>query len=813
MAHRIVRLAMGGLVLAAAAALPAGADTYTVTTTADSGAGSLRQAITDANGHTGADDIHFDIPGTGVHVIAPATALPKITGAVTIDGYTQSGASANSNAPDQGLNTVLTIEIDCTSGGSYCLQIGADDVTIRGLAMVNTTSYLIATDFFKRVDHTVIEGCFLGTHADGLTATNAANAVILGNHQNARVGGTTPAARNLFAGSVNSTGLQIANALNANTVVQGNLFCTNKTGAVPVGTGSSGIVINGGAGVASSNFTIGGLTAASGNGFGCRGYDLRLTHMTDVRVQGNRFGVDPTGTKAILGGEGTGIYIEYDGDGVVVGGTAAGAANVIGGHLFGISSQEPDGVVVQGNFVGTEATGTRLLGNANAGINLGLGANCVVGGTASGEANVIMNNRGGGVTVSLLAGNTIRGNRIVENLGTPSGTPSLGIDLATSPAGVTANDAGDADTGANDLQNFPLITSAVPESGGTRVIGSLNSTGSSTFHLDFYSNPVCRSRPRSALQADRYLGGFDVSTNASGDASFNTLLPAPISAGQPVTATATNSGGSTSELSPEIVFSTTPDSGVSTGGQGLQIKGMLFSGTPAVTIGGVAATNVNVSSATQLTANAPALPAAAAYDLVVSVSGGPTGRLKNGYVSLPTDAVSSLYSASIAKLIAGGITQGCGAGIYCPDNTITRAEMSIFLIRAKYGLCFTPPPATGTMFTDVAANAFGARQIELLASLGVSTGCGGGKFCPNDTVTRDQMAVFLLRTLLGSGFVPPAATGKFTDVPVSNPFAKWIEELSRRNITGGCGFNLYCPANSNTRGEMAAFIVRTFGLP
>jgi hypothetical protein len=313
------------------------------------------------------------------------------------------------------------------------------------------------------------------------------------------------------------------------------------------------------------------------------------------------------------------------------------------------------------------------------------------------------------------------------------------------------------------------------------------------------------------VQADHYLGGIDVSTNTSGDASFNALLPTPITAGQPVTATATNGAGSTSELSAEIVFSTTPDSGVSAGGQGLQIKGMMFSGTPAVTIGGVPATNVNVSSATQLTANAPALPAGAAYDLVVSVSGGPTGRLKSGYVSLPTDA--GFYAPSIVKLIAGGITLGCGAGIYCPNNTITRAEMAIFLIRAKYGLCFVPPPATGTMFSDVPANAFGAKHIELLASLGVTSGCGGGKYCPNSTVTRDGMAVFLLRTLLGSGFVPPPATGKFTDVPVSNPFAKWIEELSRRNITGGCGFNVYCPENSNTRGEMAAFIVRTFGLP
>jgi hypothetical protein len=808
MAPRTARLAIAGLVLSAAAASWARADTYTVTTTADSGAGSLRQAIMDANGHSGADTIAFNITGSGVQIIAPASALPKITGAVTIDGYLQPGASANTNAPDEGLNTVLKIEIDCTNAGSYCLQIGADDVTIRGLAMTNTTQYLIASDFLKRVKNTVIEGNFLGMHADGLTPTAVAGGAILGNHENARIGGTTPAARNLFGTTTsNGDGFESGYASDAGSVVQGNLFCTDRTGAVALRTGS-GILMDDG-----SNFTVGGLTASAANGFACRGYDMRVTRMTDVRIQGNRFGIDPTGTKALLGGEGQGVYLEFGGDGIVVGGTAAGAGNVIGGHSAGIQVYEADGSVIQGNFVGTDATQTKLFGNDHFGINVSLAKDVVVGGDGSGEANVVAYNHGVGVSVGGEAGNTIRGNRIFDNLGNQSGTPALGIDLATSPLGPTANDAGDADTGPNDLQNFPLVTSAAPEGGGTRVIGTLNSTASSPFHLDFYSNPACRSRPRSAVQADHYLGGIDVTTDMSGNTSFNALLPTPITAGQPVTATATNGAGSTSELSSEIVFSTSPDSGPAAGGPQLLIKGMLFSGTPAVTIGGVAATDVQLLSPTEIVAKAPARPAGAAYDLVVSIPAEPTGRLKNGYVSLPTDAGGSSYAASIVKLIAAGITQGCGVGTYCPNNTITRAEMAIFLIRAKYGLCFTPPAATGTMFTDVPANAFGAKHIELLANLGISTGCGGGKFCPNDTVTRDSMAVFLLRTLLGSGFVPPPATGKFTDVPVSNPFAKWIEELYRRNITGGCGFNLYCPTNTNTRGEMAAFIVRTFGLP
>ena len=95
------------------------ANTYSVTTTADSGAGSLRQAILDANGNPGADTINFNITGSGVHTVAPASALPTITEAVTINGYSQPGASANTNAPNQGTNAVIQIEIDGTSVGTF----------------------------------------------------------------------------------------------------------------------------------------------------------------------------------------------------------------------------------------------------------------------------------------------------------------------------------------------------------------------------------------------------------------------------------------------------------------------------------------------------------------------------------------------------------------------------------------------------------------------------------------------------------------------------------------------------------------------
>jgi hypothetical protein len=791
-------------------------NSYTVTSTADSGAGSLRQAILDANANVGTDSIAFSIPGGGVHTIAPASALPKLTSPVTIDGYTQTGASPNTNPPDQGLNTVLRIEIDCTNAGTYCLVIGADDVTIRGLAL-NRGIGGIATDFLTLVHDPVIEGCFFGTTPDGLTALELPAGITFGQHQNGRIGGTTPAARNLLATAGTGTLLQVSFAPNNGSVIQGNLFCTDKTGLVPISAATLshyGIALSGGGGAGNtSNMTIGGLTPAAGNVFACA-TDLRLTNMSDVAVQGNKFGVDPSGTRGISKGLGTGIYVEGGDDTVVIGGTAAGAGNVFGSMLIGIASFGGTGTVIQGNFIGTDATGTLDLGNALQGIMIQSGSNNTIGGTGAGEGNAILYNRNGGIRTSFGAGNTIRGNRILDNHGLVSGaTASIGIDLLGG-AGPDANDSCDGDTGGNGLQNVPIITSVAPEGGGTRVIGTLDSTASSTFTLDFYASPVCRARRRSQVQADQYLGSTDVSTNASCMASFNVLLPTPTAAGQPVTATATAEDGSTSELTPEIVFSSTPIAGDPAGGTQITIKGMLFVPGATVSIGGAPATGVIVDSDTQIRANAPAKPAGTVHDIVVALPGGMTGTMRNGYVSRFTD-VAGIFEPSIAKLSANAVTAGCGNGsTYCPDAGATRAQMAVFLLRSKKGLCYTPPPATGTVFGDVSAGSFAAAWIEALAAEGVTTGCGGGNYCPNLTVTRAQMAVFLLKMLEGSAYAPPPCnTATFSDVPCSNPFAPWIEELVRRGITAGCGGGMYCPNNPVTRGQMAVFLSTTFGLP
>ncbi len=166
----------------------------------------------------------------------------------------------------------------------------------------------------------------------------------------------------------------------------------------------------------------------------------------------------------------------------------------------------------------------------------------------------------------------------------------------------------------------------------------------------------------------------------------------------------------------------------------------------------------------------------------------------------------------IETIFHNSVTGGCGGGNYCPADPTTRAQVAVFLLLSKDGSSYVPAPATGSLFADVPASNGFAKWIEELAHRGVTAGCGGGNYCPDSTVTRAQMAVFLLLTKEGSAYSPPPAVGLFGDVPASNGFAKWIEELANRGISAGCGSGNYCPENPVTRGQMAVFLTTTFAL-
>jgi hypothetical protein len=203
---------------------------------------------------------------------------------------------------------------------------------------------------------------------------------------------------------------------------------------------------------------------------------------------------------------------------------------------------------------------------------------------------------------------------------------------------------------------------------------------------------------------------------------------------------------------------------------------------------------------------------AGSYDVLVTDSCGSTGSnsaaLSVEFADVP---VSSPFHADILAVAAAGITAGCGGGNYCPAAPVRRDQMAVFLLKSEHGPAYVPPDCAGT-FADVACPGSFTNWVEQLAAEGVTSGCGGGNYCPANSVTRAQMAVFLLKTSLGSGYVPPAATGVFNDVPVGAFAANFIEDLYNRAISGGCSASplLYCPDNPVLRQQMATFLVRTF---
>ena len=167
----------------------------------------------------------------------------------------------------------------------------------------------------------------------------------------------------------------------------------------------------------------------------------------------------------------------------------------------------------------------------------------------------------------------------------------------------------------------------------------------------------------------------------------------------------------------------------------------------------------------------------------------------------------------IETMLHNGVTAGCGVGIYCPDGVLTRAQMAVFLLMAKHGPAYVPPLSTGTVFTDVPINHWAGDYIEQLVVEGITSGCGVGIFCPDNPITRAEMAVFLLMAEHGPTYVPPLSTGTvFSDVPIDHWAGDFIEQLAAEGIASGCAPSLYCPEGIVTRAEMAVFLSATFNL-
>lgn len=462
---------------------------FSVTNTNDSGPGSLRQAILDANAvpnsSEGPDEIHFNIPGTGVHTITPQSPLPTVTEPVIIDGYTQPGASANTLTV--GNDAVILIEISGESCvGCQGLLINAGGSTVRGLSIYGDFNDAIQLD---GLGGNRVTGNFLGLRANGSADGVDASGLYISNSSGNTVGGTTPAERNVISG--NRDGIFLAGGLDdaSNNVIEGNYIGTNLAGTAALGNTQRGIFI-GTFGFSASNNRIGGTTPGAANlisGNGHFGILLRDASVTGNVVVGNRIGTNAGGTAPIPNG----------------------------GSLL-----PDDGLAF------TEArAGVHIAGSDN-----------TVGGTESGAGNIIAFNQGAGVSVSAGTGNVILRNAIFSN-------EEPDIDLASD--GVTFNHAGFV-AGPNNFQNYPVLSVATSDGSNTRLAGVLISDSNETYTIDVFANETCHSSFFGG--GSTYLGSFPVTTDADGVAIFDEEIPVGITEPFGITATATGSAG-TSEFS------------------------------------------------------------------------------------------------------------------------------------------------------------------------------------------------------------------------------------------------------------------------
>ncbi|HZE73418.1 MAG TPA: Calx-beta domain-containing protein, partial [Pyrinomonadaceae bacterium] len=335
---------------------------------------------------------------------------------------------------------------------------------------------------------------------------------------------------------------------NGNNVIAGNYIGTNAAGTGPVPSPNDNIGVY----VKSANNVIGGMTAAdrnviSGNNApnGGAGIWIDSIAATGNKVIGNYIGTDASGMTSVANAN-VGIILNNCSSNII-GGTTPGERNVISGNSYGIRiGGAAANNQVLGNYFGTKANGAASISNGTAISIVNAASNNTIGGSGPGTGNVIAYNSGRGIEAGYSGiNNAILGNSIFSN-----GYGSyLGIDLFIGSFGVTSNDnnTGDADTGPNNLQNFPVLTGVAASGGTTTVQGTLDSAFSTQFRIEFFSNTACDTSGFG--EGEKFLGFTNVTTDASGKANFTFNVPTASVVGNFFSATATDPQGSTSEFS------------------------------------------------------------------------------------------------------------------------------------------------------------------------------------------------------------------------------------------------------------------------
>jgi len=489
---------------------------------------TLRDAITFGNAVAGTT-ITFNIAGAGVHTITPTTPLPAITNSTIIDGYTQPGTLFNTATLQNGTNAVLLIELNLSTNGGGGLVVNGSNARLQGL-VINRSPGPGITINGSAVE---VHGNFIGTNPAGTAPGpgNAGDGVAVGGNGDV-IGGTGDPVRNLISGN-GAAGVRASGAGAVNALIGSNLIGTNAAGTAALPNGAQGVVVIGQGhqvgGVLGGNVISGNLSSGV----------LASSAIGNITIATNNIGANAAGT-APLGNGSDGITVNSN-DVDIGGPDKASNGNVIGGNAGnGILLNGANNRIFNNDIGILPANGANP--NARAGISVQpFASDNQIGGFAVG--NGIANNTGNAIEV-LGAGptggvhNLISMNSIVQNGG-------LGIKLG---AGTTPlpNDAGDVDTGPNALQNFPVITSASVAASVVTFAGTLNSNAGDDFNIEIFSNAARDASGNGEGQV--FLGTVSVTSDGSGNASFNGSFPLPPGMSA-ITATATDSLFNTSEFS------------------------------------------------------------------------------------------------------------------------------------------------------------------------------------------------------------------------------------------------------------------------
>lgn len=594
-----------------------GATVFTVTNTLDSGAGSLRQAIFSANANPGADVIEFNIPPGGPQSIAVIGGLPAMAETIRIDGTTQPGYSANpiievtGAAPLTGgfyftgntnevrgliLNNFITaLTFDNGSSGNTVAgnwigldssgeavkgndqgiysyfgtgtTIGGTTAGTRNVIAGNTNGGVLLYSCWSAN----ILGNRIGTGASGTNSLgngwqpngtyNQYGGIYLESGGFHLIGGTNVGAGNLISG--NTRGVMLFNHSVSN-VIQGNWMGLNAAGAALPGRKQIAAI----ALYTGDGNLIGGTASGAGNVLSGSdgspvapfdGYGIFINNGNFNQIQGNLIGTDAAGSNAVPNLI-AGVYLTSVARTNLIGGTAAGARNVISGNTGnGIYLRNSFENQIQGNFIGTQIDGVAPLGNGESGVFLHSGSGNSIGGTTAATRNVIAYNgtKGSqyyndGVTLTQSdqftssSSNLIRRNSFFGNNG-------RGIRLYDPSCSYCTdhNDAGDTDFGPNNLQNTPVLTNAATASGSISISGTLSSSPNTAFTLEFFASP--QINPTGAGEGKTYIGSTAVVTDGTGKTSFESFFVDAGYTGQFISATATDPGRNTSEFAADVV--------------------------------------------------------------------------------------------------------------------------------------------------------------------------------------------------------------------------------------------------------------------